>query len=384
MDKDLQDIVAAFEIKSFDKTAALATLVKVKGSTYRQSGARMLMTSDGWIVGSISGGCLESDVFEHAQRVMDSGEPKLVKYDTTSAEDIIWGLGLGCQGIVHVLIESLNQESELSPMTFLAECLHRRQTGVMATVFHVEGVKTKIGTHLMYQDGTVKSDITDAEFKLRILDDAKVAAQNIESSVKVYQLPTGSAEVFIEVIQPPVPLVIFGAGHDAIPVVRFAKELGWHVTVVDSRPAYATTARFPLADAVVLARPQDVHEQIPLDNNTVAVVMTHNYLHDQELLKTLLRSHLPYLGVLGPKRRTEQLLGELLAQGMTPTAAQLNHLYSPIGLDIGADTPEAIALAILAEIQSVLANRAGGSLKNRVGPIHSRNEISTSNNKVQF
>ena len=366
MNKDLQDIVAAFDkIASLGKTAALATLVKVKGSTYRRPGARMLMTPDGWLLGSISGGCLEGDVFAHAQQVMDSGKPTLVKYDTTESEDIIWGLGLGCQGIVHVLIEWLTDESELSPIAFLAECFHRRQTGVLVTVFGVDGrSEIKMGDRLMlHPDGTVNSNITDS-VRSRIIDDAIVAAQSTQSSVKMYQLPAGSVEVFIEVIQPPVPLIIFGAGHDAMPVVRLAKELGWQVSVVDSRPAYATTARFPLADAVILAHPQAVHEHISIDNRTAAVIMTHNYLHDRELLQTLLPSPLSYLGVLGPKRRTEQLLQEL------GRAEQLNHLYSPVGLDIGADTPEAIALAILAEIQTVLANRSGGSLKNRIGPIH--------------
>lgn len=366
MNKDLQDIVAAFEkIASLGKTAAIATLVKVKGSTYRRPGARVLMTSDGWLLGSISGGCLEGDIFEHAQRVMDSGKPTLVKYDTTESEDIIWGLGLGCQGIVHVLVERLTDDLELSPIAFLAECLHRRQTGVLVTVFAVEGrSEIKMGDCLLlHPDGTVSGNVADP-VRSRIIDDAIAAAASTQSSVKTYQLPAGSAEVFIEVVQPPVPLIIFGAGHDAIPVVRFAKELGWHVSVVDSRPAYATTARFPLADAVILAHPQAIHEHISVDKRTAAVVMTHNYLHDRELLQTLLPSPLSYLGVLGPKRRTEQLLQEL---GM---AEQFSHLYAPVGLDIGADTPEAIALAILAEMQTVLTNRSGGSLRNRSGPIH--------------
>lgn len=376
MNKELQEIVAAFKKVNLGKTTALATLVKVKGSTYRRPGARMLMTPDGWLVGSISGGCLEGDVFEHAQRVMDSGKPTLVKYDTTSSEDIIWGLGLGCQGIVYVLIESLTHDLELSHVAFLSECFRYRQTGVLVTVFDVQGhSEAKMGTRLLlHPDGTVNSNITDTELRSRITDDA-IAAQSNQSSVKTYQLPAGSAEVFIEVIQPPVTLIVFGAGHDTVPVVRLAKELGWQVSVVDSRPAYATTARFPLADAVILAHPQAIHEQVPMDNRTVAVVMTHNYLHDRELLKTLLLSSLPYLGVLGPKRRTEQLLQELGEQGITPTAAQLNHLYAPVGLDIGADTPEAIALAILSEIQTVLTNRFGGSLRNRIEPIHSRSEF---------
>ena len=371
--KELQDIVAAFEkVDSCSKTSALATIVKVLGSTYRRPGARMLITPDCQIVGSISGGCLEGDVFDHAQQVMVSSEPILVKYDTTSADDIVWGLGLGCNGMVQVLIEHLTQQNEPSSMAFLAECFRQRQMGVIVTVFRIEGqVRTKVGARLMlHQNGTVISNIEDSNLATGILDDAYEALRTSRSKVKEYQLLGGSAEIFIEVIQPPVPLVIFGAGHDAIPLVRFAKELGWHVTVVDSRPAYATLGRFPLLDAAVISRPESIHESVTVNNHTVAVVMTHNYMHDREILRTLLLSPLRYLGILGPKSRTERLLQELREEGIIPTNEHLLKFYGPIGLDIGADAPEELALAIVAEIQAVLTNRLGGFLRDRKEPIH--------------
>jgi xanthine/CO dehydrogenase XdhC/CoxF family maturation factor len=380
--KELQDIVAAFEkVKSSSTTAALATLVKASGSTYRRPGARMLMTSQGQMVGSLSGGCLEGDVFEQAQAVMTSGKPIVVQYDTMSDEDIIWGLGLGCNGIVQILIERLEQESPFNPVTFLSECLHHRQVGVLATVFHVEGeVKAQVGTRLMVYpdrplggargDRTLKSNIEDADLVDQIHDDAWKALDNTRSTVKAYPLLAGKAEVFIEVIQPPVPLMIFGAGHDAVPLLRLAQELGWYVTVVDNRQADDTQQRFPSADKVILCRPEGISEAVVLDNRTMAVVMTHNYLHDLELLKTLLPSPVRYLGILGPKSRTEKLFQDLQEQGITPTETQLQRLYSPVGLDIGADTPEEIALSIVAEIQAVLANHSGGSLRNKLGPIH--------------
>jgi xanthine/CO dehydrogenase XdhC/CoxF family maturation factor len=458
--KELQDIVAAFEkVKTGGKTAAIATLVKASGSTYRRPGARMLMTSDGQMVGSLSGGCLEGDVFEQAQAVMASGKPIVVQYDTMSDEDIIWGLGLGCNGIVQILIERLEQESpltqilhhparacfqtsppdsdppqpplsrgensvqvplfkgdlggspglktdpsppyqggnksqklaspepkevlrgvnndsgarfELNHLAFLTDCLRLRHVGILATVFHVEGqVKAQVGTRLMVDpDGSVKSDIEDADLVAQIHDDTQQVLNDSRSKVKAYLLPTGKAEVFIEVIQPPVPLMIFGAGHDAVPLVRLAQELGWYVTVVDSRQADGTRSRFSSADEVVLSRPEGIGEQVQLDNRTVAVVMTHNYLHDLELLKILLPSPVRYLGILGPKSRTEKLLQDLQEQGITPTENQLQRFYSPVGLNIGADTPEEIALSIVAEIQAVLTNHSGGSLRNKLGPIH--------------
>ena len=407
--KELQDILKAFEqCKNSDECVAIATLVKAQGSTYRRSGARMLMTSQGQIVGSLSGGCLEGDVFEQAQEVMTSGKPIVVQYDTMSDEDIIWGLGLGCNGIVQILIERVEEESPLNHLAFLTECLRYRQVGVLATVFQVEGqVNAQIGTRLMmYPDGTVKSDIEDADLVAQIRDDAGKALDESRSKVKAYPLLTGKAEVFIEVIQPPVPLMIFGAGHDAIPLVRLAQDLGWYVTVVDSRQADATRERFQSADEVILSRSESISDsvseavgtlgasallrtplekplakrgeaqasadRIQLNNRTVAVIMTHNYLHDLELLKTLLPSPVRYLGILGPKSRTGKLLQDLQEQGITPTEQQLQRLYNPVGLNIGADTPEEIALSIVAEIQAVLGDRSGGSLRNYQGPIHDR------------
>jgi xanthine/CO dehydrogenase XdhC/CoxF family maturation factor len=373
--KELQDIVAAFKkVEGGGTVAALATLVKAQGSTYRRPGARMLMTSQGQMVGSLSGGCLEGDVFEQAQAVMTSGKPIVVQYDTTSDEDIIWGLGLGCNGIVQILLERLEQESPFNHLAFLTECLRLRQVGVLATVFHVEGqVEAQVGTRLMINpDGTLNSDIENADLVAQVRDDAWKAFEDSRSQVKAYPLPTGKAEVFIEVIQPPVPLMIFGAGHDAVPLVRLGQELGWYVTVVDTRKIETTRERFQSANEVILSRPETLEERIHVNNRTMAVVMTHNYLHDLELLKTLLPSPAGYLGILGPKSRTKKLLQDLQEQGITPTEKQLQRLYSPVGLDIGADTPEEIALSIVAEIQAVLANHSGDSLRNKQSPIHDR------------
>ena len=371
--KELQDIVAAFEkVESSTTTVAIATLVKAQGSTYRRPGARMLMTSQGQMVGSLSGGCLESDVFEQAQSVMTSGNPIVVQYDTMSDEDIIWGLGLGCNGIVQILIERIEAEHPLNPLAFLSDCLRLRQAGILVTVFDVEGqVQAEVGTRLMmYPDGRVESDIEDADLVAQIRDDTQQVLNDSRSQVKAYPLPTGKAEVFIEVIQPPVPLMIFGAGHDAVPLVRLAQELGWYVTVVDSRKVDTTRERFSSADEVILCRLESIGDRIQLDNSTIAVVMTHNYLHDLEILKILLPSPVRYLGVLGPKRRTEKLLQELQEQGIIPTENQLQRFYSPVGLNIGADTPEEIALSIVAEIQAVLTNHSGGLLRNKLGSIH--------------
>lgn len=370
---ELQAILNAFEESQHNReTAFLATLVNVKGSSYRLPGARMLMTNTGRIVGSISGGCLDKDLLERAKQGIDSGKPIVVKYDTTVDEDIVWGLGLGCNGVVQVLIERLDGDRPFNPMTFLSKCLRDRQLGVLATVFGVEGsVNTNIGTRLTFNsDDSTMFDIVNPHLVRAIAADVQHAFSTQQSTVNKYKLATGSVDVFVEVIQPPTPVIIFGAGRDAVPVVNFAKALGWHVTIVDCLAREETRNRFPIADSVILTRPEAVREQICLSDRTVAVIMTHNYLHDIELLKILLPSPVCYLGILGAKHRTERLFQDILAAGIVYTETQFQRLHRPVGLDIGADTPEEIALSIVAEIQAVLKKRSGGFLRDRQGSIH--------------
>ncbi|MGF2036358.1 MAG: XdhC family protein [Nostoc sp. CmiVER01] len=370
---ELKAILESFESsKKIGKITFLATVVKTQGSTYRRPGAKMLMTNTGEMIGTISAGCLENDVFEHTQQRMSDGEPIVVTYDNTASEDILWGFGLGCNGIVQVLIERLERENTPNAIAFTQECFNKKHLGIIATVFAFEGaVKVKLGSRLLlYPNGKIITDIKDANLIQSLLADSQAAFVHQKSKVNNYHLPLGSVEVFIEVIQPPTPLVIFGAGYDAVPVAQFAQSLGWDVTVVDCRANEATKARFTMPCDVILTRRETLQKQIFIDAYTVAVVMTHNYLDDLEILKMLLLSPARYIGVLGPKPRTERLLEDLRSQGIVYTTEQLKRLHGPIGIDIGADTPEGIAIAIIAEIQAVLTNRTGSFLKNRNQPIH--------------
>jgi xanthine dehydrogenase accessory factor len=356
--KELPSIIEAFRaIEQRGVQAALATVVNVTGSTYRRPGARMLIAADGQTVGSVSGGCLERDVLNQAQRVLQSNTARVISYDSTSDDDIVWEFNLGCNGIVDVLIEPLPHNGKRGLLAFLADCLEHRRAGIVATVFGVEGrMKAAIGNRLMLSERqSAIHDIADEDLAEAIRRDARRALDSGTPKVAIYEMSAGRAAVFIEVIHPPVPLVIFGAGHDAVPLVRFAKELGWHVTVIDPRPGYATRQRFSFADRLIVCRPDDVHEHIEIHRGTVAVVMTHHYLHDADLL------------------RTQRLLHEARKEGVLPSESNLNLVYGPIGLDIGADTPEEIALAVAAEIQTVLAGRLGGMLRIREGPLHEQN-----------
>lgn len=373
---ELQAILKAFEESQHNaEPVFLATVVNVKGSTYRQPGARMLMTQAGRMVGTISGGCLEKDVFEHTRFSMPDRQPIVVTYDTTADEDIVWGFGLGCNGVVQVLIERLDDHL-LNPVAFIKQCYCNQQQGIIATVFDVKGqVNIKLGARLMLNpDSSVTTDIEESYLTVFLTKDAQIALEAQHSSVNKYQLMSGSVDVFIEVIQLPTRLIIFGAGHDTVPTAQFAKAMGWHVTIIDCRASEATRERFSIADEVILTRREILHKQISMDERTIAVVMTHNYLDDLEILKMLIASPARYLGFLGAKHRTERLLRDLCAEGVNYTTEQLQRLHSPVGIDIGADTPEAIALSIIAEIQAVQTNRCGGFLKERSLPIHQRYE----------
>ncbi len=340
--KTIQAIVELAGSARPGETLALATVMNVRGSAYRRPGARMLMVA-GRTAGMISGGCLENDARERGLEVIATGKPMLVTYDSTAPDDIVFGLGLGCNGIVQVLIEPLIAGDETGPLAFFAACVSRRQAGRIATVFASDIFP--LGARLLrWPDGTFTTNLLDPAL-------AKALRENAASR---------TAGVLVETIAPPVPLTIFGAGDDSIPVAQLAKLLGWHVTVIDARPAYAMPERFPSADAVLCQRPES---QVVLPPESLVMVMTHNFTHDRELLRTLLARPLRYLGILGPKSRTQRLLDDLGEE--TPA-----HLHAPAGLDLGAETPEEIAVSIIGEMQAVLAQRSGGPLRDRYAPIH--------------
>jgi xanthine dehydrogenase accessory factor len=371
--KELQEIIARHRAaQSAGQAAALATVVRVAGSTYRRPGARMFITDDGRVTGCVSGGCLEQSVFDQARRVLHTGQPRLVAYDSTADDEIASGLGLGCNGVVEVLIEPLTGgASDL--LAFIAECFERRAAGAIATVIGVEG---RIDAKLADRIACSGSGIAFGEFAQPQLQSvAMTALQRFDSgsseSLSV-ELLTGRADLFVERIQPPLPLLIFGAGHDALPLVRIGKELGWHVTLIDHRPANLARARSAGADAVVSIRPTELRERLAIDPRGAAIVMNHNFTDDLETLRALLASPIDYIGVLGPRQRTDRLLADLRESGFSSDTAGAARLHAPVGLNIGADNPEEIALAIAAEIVAARRNRAGGSLRDYDGPLHAR------------
>lgn len=349
---------------------ALATLVKVEGSSYRRAGARLLWQPEGARLGSISGGCLEEDVISHCRTVLAEGRARTVVYDTTDENDLVWGVGLGCNGIVRLLIEPVRGLPE--PLAAIARAGEQRRGSVLAHVYAARDA-AHLGLALALGAGGPETPdwvrVPQPAWEPALVAAARAALADRKSSHHAFADLPGQPEVFFEYVPPPLRLLIFGAGDDAQPLSRMAHELGWTVSVHDPRPAYAQASRFPEAREVVLLPPADVG-RVTIDDRTVAVIMTHHYLHDLPLLRGLLPRGLRYLGLLGPKKRAEKLLADLRREGLSFGPEELETLHAPVGLDLGGTGPESVALAILAEIQAVLAQRDGRALRLRDQPIH--------------
>jgi xanthine dehydrogenase accessory factor len=366
--KELLEIMEVRQARP-DLPYALATVAKVEGSSYRKPGARMLVGTTGRLAGSVSGGCLERDVISRGLAVILSGEAQVAVYDTTDQDDLAFGTSLGCEGRIEILIEPVLPREDW-PLARIAEAvLHQRQPAGVATIYQAEGAR-RGGMLVCLADGKSISFGAD-ELPLGELepDLARVVATK-KPVAQSYELEGGRVEVLLERIGPPPSLILFGGGHDVPPLVRLAKDLGHEVTVVDRRIDFADPLRFPGADRVLQARPADVPTRVPLEEGCAVVIMNHHYETDAELLGLLMGTPAAYVGMLGPRKRTDKILGELRQGGTTFTEQQLEKLHAPAGLDLGSENPEQIALCILAEIQATLSGRSGANLRDRRQPIH--------------
>lgn len=371
--KELQDIISAFDkANAAGRQTALATVVLVEGSSYRRAGARMLVTEDGQLTGAISGGCLEGDALRKARLAMAQNKPMLVTYDTTDDDDAKFGVGLGCNGIIHILIEPLFSDKENFPIALFKQFLSKREPVVLVTMFSLADRQAlQPGTcMLMKADETTRGSIIDEEIKDALLEDAVDVLKNGNSVTKTYVYGNGYT-CFIELLQPAVSLVIFGAGNDAIPMVQFASVLGWQITLVDGRANYAVPERFPQVKNIVIAKPDKALANIVLDDRTVMVLMTHSYNYDMAILRQLLPMQLPYVASLGPKKRLQRMLDELREEGMAISNEQLSSIFGPAGVDIGSENSDEIALSIVAEIQAVLNKKTINSLRDKTA-VHNR------------
>lgn len=366
--KEIEEILKAYsQAKSEGKKTALATVVKVEGSSYRQPGARMLVTEDGELTGAISGGCLEGDALRKALLSIHQKQNKLVTYNTNNEDDAEVGLQLGCNGIVHILFEYIDEEVSNNPIQFLRQLELERKEAVIVTVFSLKRNAFQMGTTLFFRkDSPILSHNNEA---LSLIFDVKEVLKTKTSVVKKLQEENDS-EALIEYIKSSISLVIAGAGNDIQPLVKMASILGWKITIGEGRATHATAKRFPKANQVSVVKPEQFLENIVIDDQTYFALMTHNYKYDLVVLKELLKTDFHYIGILGPKSKFNRMLDDLLIEGITVSEEQIKRIHTPIGLDIGAETSEEIALSIVSEIKAVASGRIGTSLKYKEGKIH--------------
>lgn len=302
---------------------------------------------------------------------MTDKRPFTVTYDTREESNQNLGIGLGCNGVIDVLIEPLDATDNNNAAAFFERIISTESPLALATVFAGDGDLTgkKI---LISEDETNWDELPDSELKNLVLDDLRKVFESRLSEAKKYTVEGLETDVFIELLQPSISVIIFGGGFDARPVSHLAKSLGWEVTVTDECVAHIAPLFFPTADKLSLCQRSFIDRDFNITPHTACVLMSHNYEYDRDVLKKLIKTQTPFIGILGPRKRFDKMIAEFKNEGIELSAADYYRIHSPIGLDIGAEAPDEIAVSIIAEIQTKFSNRSGGFLKYRNGPIHHR------------
>jgi xanthine dehydrogenase accessory factor len=329
---EIADRVAA--LAAGGRRAAIATVVRIAGSSYRRPGAKLLIEDDGRTIGGVSGGCLEADVRDIALHVIQTGAAQLLHYDTGADDHTVWGLGLGCNGSVDIFVQPA---AEPDALRVLAEIRARLDRGAQFAIATVVDGGTEVGKTIV-----IDVDAADARSRVETVD---------------------GRTIFTEILHPPPSLIVCGAGDDARPLVAYASDAGFAVTVADHRQAFLTAERFPSARRLVRVRPEAAADALAIDARTLAVVKTHSFAHDRDWLRLFLTTRVSYVGLLGPRARAEEMLTEI-GGGRDP------RIFAPVGLSLGADGPEQIAISIVGELLACIARQQPGHLREREQTIH--------------
>ncbi len=344
-----------------EEMLVLGTVVATEGSTYRKPGAMMLIATDSSYRGLISGGCLEADLAAHARDVFADGKTRNVCYDMSEGDDFAWGLGLGCDGVIHLMLQRLERSTGFGFLETLDRAWNNKSHGLLSLVAQSNDPGLPAGDFAL-DCGAGYS--TGSPLLIDSIHNHEGASfsRGHDMSRRYWQeaIETGNGEIGLLLIpiMPPPAILICGAGHDALPLARLVVEMGWRCTVVDHRAGFARADRFPATCEVRVLQPSELSQQIRLDELDAAVLMTHHLGHDRSYLSQVVDASLTYIGLLGPRARRDRLLSEIGASDA--------HVHGPAGLDIGAEMPESIALAIVAEIHAFL-NRRDGSMLTRSG-----------------
>ena len=371
--KEIKSILKAFQNIDHDTTrAALATVVRVEGSSYRRTGARMLVMDDGTWVGGISGGCLEGDALKRARLAIAKTQASLVTYDTTEDDAHQIGVGLGCNGIIDVLLAPIEPGDPNSPLAILESVVSdRRQTNVLLTITKLAGELNGLhaGNIIRYENRQSLSAL-GSETLIETTEEAiQEVIRESKSSALAFELSDGrTLGLFAEFLPPELHVILMGHQYDIFPLAKVVKEAGWRATVV-ANPQKIHRDVASLVNAVVA--PEDFTASM-VDEYTAAILMSHDYKTDKRNLPLVLPTAAPYIGMLGPRVRAERMINELAGEGLLFSEGDQMRIFAPVGLDIGAISPEEIALSIAAEIRAVFSKRKGGLLRNRPSTIHAR------------
>jgi xanthine/CO dehydrogenase XdhC/CoxF family maturation factor len=357
----LHQLLPMYERARADRSPlVLATVIATRGSTYRKAGAQMLIGPGGRYEGILSGGCLEGDLAAHAASVLATGTPKLVRYDNRGDDDLLWGLGAGCEGGMDVWLIRLDPAANWEPFATLSRCFEQGERAMYALVLDSAVTSPPVGTTLWIAGGPAPPAGLPEQLTTWLATPARDALGAATSGIVEFDSPR--LRVFLASTAIPRELLLIGGGPDALPVVEFGAALGWRVTVADHRPAYADTVRLPRARRVLLSTPAELAQLLDLTRFDAAVVMSHHIATDLAALEALAATPIPYVGLLGPASRRQRLLADL----GTATAAKFGgRLHAPVGLALGGRDPASIALAIIAEIQAHLHGKGHGQALDR-------------------
>ena len=364
---ELIKIIQLYDSINFsERKAALATVVAVNGSSYRRPGAKMIITDDGKWEGSISGGCLEGDALRKARSVMNSGEPELITYDTSETGSDHLKFNLGCEGIIQVFIEPLRPEDLHSPIQIYRKVLLQKEEQIVATI--VQDAHHELKGKRFNLSLTPPTEVPGflIEGMNRLSEEGKSLIYECVHQHKILL-------VHIEKIAPQFHLIIYGAGNDVIPLAKMAIMVGWKVSVTENCLAQLIPKKFSGCD-IVFPSDKPVIDASSCNAYTAAVLMSHNFHYDLSVLRELLTTDIRYIGMLGPRKKFEKIRMALEQEGTVFSENSLHKIHAPVGVDIGAETPEEIALSIVAEIKAVFSGRFAGYLKERSGPIHERGQ----------
>ncbi|WP_026915773.1 XdhC family protein [Christiangramia portivictoriae] len=370
--REIDAIVATYQkLKSDQVSCVLATVVHVQGSSYRRAGARMLVDEFGNLTGAISGGCLEGDALRKALHALHQRKNKLVTYDTSDENDAIIGAQLGCNGIIKVLFEAIDFKNERNACELLQIAIDNEEKASIVVKFDLNEQNFQAGTiALIYSEDAMH---TSAEISEKVLSKAEEVIQNKQSDLIQLDNSNYSPIQFMQFYEPPVRLVLIGAGNDAMVLANQAELLGWKIIIADGRPSHANTQRFTSGCHVIVTRPEEALQHVKIDERTCFALMSHNYHYDLAVLKLLLTiKEVPYIGILGPLKKWQRMREDLENEGIRISKEDEDRIHAPIGLELGAETPAEIGLSILAEIQAVLTASSANFLKHKNSPIHKR------------